>query len=154
MNYEILPEGTYTGCSIPFPSGEQIIYGESSQKGTPYARVNLGVTDGDKAGKSIYHDLYMTEKTIEKTVRALRALGFVGESFEDFIGQKPSAEVEFEIVHEEYNSRVRAKVNRIGKPQKKLTSDELGALSDKYSGLLTATAPPEDSGNPDDELKF
>lgn len=154
MSYEILPEGTYTGCSIPFPSGEQIIYGESSNKGTPYARVNLGITDGDKSGKSIYHDLYMTEKTIEKTVRALRALGFVGESFEDFIGQKPSAEVEFEIVHEEYNNRVRAKVSRIGKPQKRLSSDELEALTDKFSGLLTGTTPPDESGNPADDLTF
>ena len=154
MNFEQLPEGVYTGCSIPGREGAQIIFGESPQKGTPYARVYLGITDGEHAGRSIPHDLYLTDKTIEKTVKALRALGFKGESFADFTGQTPSEGVQFEIVHEEYKGNVRAKVKWIGVAPKVLAPSELDALSDKFSEVLTAAVAPEDSNNPADELKF
>lgn len=155
MSFDLLPEGVYTGCSIPLRgSDSQVFFGESSNKGTPYIRVNLGITEGDRAGESIYHDLYLTEKTIEKTVKALRCLGFTGDQFAAFVTQAPKTSVQFEIVHESYNDKVRAKVKWIGVAPKVLQASELDALSDKFSTLLTATTTPLDSGNPEDELKF
>jgi hypothetical protein len=154
MRFEKLSEGVYTGCSIPFPDGNQIVFGESSKKGTPYARINLGITEGEQSGHSIYHDLYLTDATIEKTVKALRSLGFKGDQFADFLKQRPCDGVQFEVVHEEYNGKTQAKVKWIGVAPKVLAPSDLDALSGKFSGLLTATTPPDESGDPDDQLKF
>jgi len=147
MNYEQLPEGVYVGCSIPFGgSSDQIMFGESTKKGTPYARVNLGILEGDQEGRSLYHDLYLTEKTIEKTVKALRSLGFKGEKLSDFQGQRPSDAVNFEITHEEYEGKVRAKVKWIGAAPKPLDAAKLDELSKTFSSVLAA--PPEDDAIP------
>lgn len=55
-------------------------FGETTGKGTPYARVTVEIVDeGEHAGRRVAKDLWFTDKTWSKSVETLRALGWQGD---------------------------------------------------------------------------
>lgn len=64
---------------------------KSSVKGTPSVKLHLSaeknLDTGDAVeGKIFYADLWMSEKTVDRTVETLRNIGYEGNSFEDMNG--------------------------------------------------------------------
>lgn len=146
-----IPEDVYTACVVPMNVGGDmvsIVFGESSKKGTPQVTCKLGIVEGELSGESIYWTGYLTDKTVKRTVQALRALGFTGDKFADFLRQQPSQNVSIDVGHEEYNGNVRARVKFINTIQKQLEPSKIEELSKQFSDVL--------GGNPlgDDELSF
>ena len=137
MSYDLLPEGEYSACVIPFGTeSASIQFGETPKKGTPYAGVRLGILDGEQSGKSIFCNRYLTEKTIVRTVNDLHKLGFKGNRLNEFVNQNPSTTVSITVEHEEHEGKVSARVKWINSAAIKLAPSDLDALSDKLEEEL------------------
>lgn len=76
--------------------------GESAVKGTPYVRVTLELQDdGAFKGRRLSKDLWFSDKTWEKSLEAMRALGHQGEDVTALEGMVASGTVAVaKVVHE------------------------------------------------------
>lgn len=70
----LIPEGDYAARGAR-AEGE---LGETST-GKPYVRVLLRLLDGEYRGRLLVKDLYFTEKTWERSIQSLQAMGWKGE---------------------------------------------------------------------------
>lgn len=77
----LIPEGDYLARGAK-PRGE---LGETA-KGSAYVRVVLKITEGDYAGRLLTKDLYFTDKTWERSIKSLQAMGWKGEDISQVEG--------------------------------------------------------------------
>lgn len=77
----IIPEGEY-------PARGAKSHGElgETMKGSAYVRVALRITEGEYAGRVLAKDLYFTDKTWERSIKALQAMGWKGEDISQVEG--------------------------------------------------------------------
>jgi len=77
----LIPEGEYPARGAR-ATGE---LGETS-KGTAYVRVVLRITEGEYVGRQLTKDLYFTDKTWERSIKALQAMGWKGQDISQVDG--------------------------------------------------------------------
>ncbi|RTL19021.1 MAG: hypothetical protein EKK55_20170 [Rhodocyclaceae bacterium] len=77
----LIPEGDYPARGAR-PTGE---LGET-MKGSAYVRVVLRITEGEYAGRQLTKDLYFTDKTWERSIKALQAMGWKGQDISQVDG--------------------------------------------------------------------
>lgn len=77
----LLPEGEYLARGAK-PYGE---LGETS-RGSAYVRVVLRIVEGEYEGRQLQKDLYFTDKTWERSLKSLQAMGWRGEDISQVEG--------------------------------------------------------------------
>lgn len=116
----LLPPGTYNAVAalIKTEAGEDtyIQFGHSKEKGTPQACINFEITDGDYAGHRIAWVGFFTEKTTKRAFETLRLCGWKGDDLMGALAQELTNLVSIVVDHEEWNGKVRAKVQWVNKP--------------------------------------
>lgn len=74
MSSNLIPENIYRMKVV------RAEFGETTGKGTPYARLTLELQDaGEHTNRRVSKDLWFTDKTWAKSVETLRALGWQGD---------------------------------------------------------------------------
>lgn len=122
---------------------------ESKEKHTPSVRMMVMTTrdlDNDaEVQKKFVADLWLSEKTAEKTVQTLRELGFTGQTLIDLNFPDTMAGLECEICTEmsEYNGQTSEKVRFVNKPGSfanrglRSASDDMArSISQRYDAVL------------------
>lgn len=122
---------------------------ESKEKHTPSVRIMVMTTrdlDNDtEVQKKFVADLWLSEKTAEKTVQTLRDLGFTGQTLIDLNFPDTMAGLECEISTEmsEYNGQTSEKVKFVNKPGSfanrglRSASDDMArSISQRYDAVL------------------
>jgi len=116
----VIPRGTYPAVVVPvqMPDGKDVSiqFGTSKTKGTRQAYVAFEIIRGPQAGVKIGWFGFFTDNTTDRTLKALRVCGFVGDDLATFPAQRPENEAEIVIDHEEYNGETRAKVQWVNEP--------------------------------------
>lgn len=113
MPENLIPAGYYRAVAVPIDTDDGLSYvqfGESKEKRTPQVCINFEILDGPELGRRIAWLGYFTDKTTERTVQALRYCGFRGDDLAALVTQQIDHEVQIVVQHEEYNGKVRAKV--------------------------------------------
>lgn len=78
MSANLIPENVYRLKVV------RAEFGETTGKGTPYARVTVELLDaGEYTGRRVGKDLWFTDKTWAKSVETLRALNWQGDDITD-----------------------------------------------------------------------
>lgn len=106
----MLPAGTYPATAIAADAQ----FGRT-RKGHAQIALPFRIDEGEHAGQAITWFGFFTDKTRERTMESLRYCGWRGDDLSD-LGPLDQ-QVEIVIEHEEYDGKVRAKVqwvNRIG----------------------------------------
>lgn len=122
---------------------------ESKEKHTPSVRMMVMTTrnldDDTEVQKKFVADLWLSEKTAEKTVQTLRDLGFTGQTLIDLNFPDTMAGLECEISTEmsEYNGQTSEKVRFVNKPGSfanrglRSASDDMArSISQRYDAVL------------------
>lgn len=122
---------------------------ESKEKHTPSVRMMVMTTrnldDDTEVQKKFVADLWLSEKTAEKTVQTLRDLGFTGQTLIDLNFPDTMAGLECEISTEmsEYNGQTSEKVRFVNKPGSfanrglRSASDDMArSISQRYDSVL------------------
>lgn len=122
---------------------------ESKEKHTPSVRMMVMTTRNldtdEEVQKKFVADLWLSEKTAEKTVQTLRELGFTGQTLIDLNFPDTMAGLECEISTEmsEYNGQTTEKVRFINKPGSfanrglRSASDDMArSISQRYDAVL------------------
>ena len=122
---------------------------ESKEKHTPSVRMMVMTTrdlDNDtEVQKKFVADLWLSEKTAEKTVQTLRDLGFTGQTLIDLNFPDTMAGLECEVSTEmsEYNGQTSEKVRFVNKPGSfanrglRSASDDMAkSISQRYDAVL------------------
>lgn len=184
----LIPEGRYlAACSLV--DGQSIQWGPATANSQFSAAVALTIAKGEYAGITLTKFLYFGNtldkggKTgEERSLEALRVIGFTGDDIDKFCDQVPSNLVEITIQHEQYNGKTQVKVGFINRPgggggfvlKEKLDARELRANAAKLkaklsrmpdvkgehvdvSAILRAPASTADTGAPfqsDDDVNF
>jgi len=145
MSTGLHPEGTFIATPKYYEAGE------SSKQGTEYIAVTFAI---EETGQQLMAYLYLTPNTWKRTAESLRACGWSGTDFADFVKSGApgfgTAKVKVVVEHEEYQEKVRAKikwVNRISTPAKS------GFGSSFKENLATLDAPPAPAVPIDEILK-
>jgi hypothetical protein len=115
----MLPAATYAAVVIPAETQHGTFacqWGRSKEKGTLQVVVGFEILRGPHAGETISWIGYMTDKTSERTLKALRTCGFTGDDIDAFHAQRPENEVSIVVEHETYDGKARAKVQWINPP--------------------------------------
>jgi len=124
----------------------------TSARGTEQVAVEVEILDGEEAGRFMTWFGYFSEKTSERTVEALRLLGWQGDDITKLEGLG-SRRVSIVVEHEDYDGKTNAKiqwVNRLGglgvKLKTPMDDKAKRVFAAKMKGLakLTAALPPED----------
>lgn len=101
----MIGEGTFKARGLEAELG-------TTDSGKEQVAVLLELLEGDDQGKHITWYGYFTEATTDRTLEALRLLGWQGDDLSDLRGIDAN-EVYAVIIHDEYDGKVRAKVNFI-----------------------------------------
>lgn len=116
----MLSKGIYAAVVVPVTTqfGDVACqFGHSSNKGTPQVVVCFEVLRGPQAGQRMSWIGYFTEKSEERTLKALRLCGFTGDDLDAFAGQVPNNEVQIDVQEETDNQgRIRTKIAWINDP--------------------------------------
>lgn len=138
--------GTHAARAVPIVDDKDgevgCRFGESEKKGTPFVQVMCQVIRGPYAGQTIMWTGYLTGGATEFTIKALRAFGFTGDEFMDFVKQRPENEVAIVVQMEEANNgRAYPKVAWVNTPNRgfKLEKPIAGADLRKFSASFKAT---------------
>ena len=111
--------------------------GKSSQSGTPYLELVLTTPKGD-----VKYRGYLTDKTAQKTLDSLMALGFKGDDASDFATKKTGLfavpkGVTVSVEAESYEGKVYFKAKWINAPKKKDLADVAAVLREAgFDALL------------------
>jgi len=108
--------------------------------------------DDEDAGRSITWFAFFTDKTFEKTVEALRTLGWTGSDVAELPGLADvgavAQVVEIVVAHEQYQGDVNAKVKWVNKPggsrvklEKPMAADEMRLFAARMRARLAAPRP-------------
>lgn len=113
----MIPAGTFSAVAVPVSDEAtgRMVYARFGTTGEgPNEKkqvvVTFKLTSGEAAGQTISWFGFFTEKTWERTVKALRSCGFRGDDLSELTTQVLSNEVNLVIEHEEWEGKVRAKV--------------------------------------------
>lgn len=128
--------GTYKARAIGGALGE-------TEGGKPQIAVEYQVSEGECHGETITWFGYFTEKTIERTMQALRNSGWKTDDLTDLAGLGDT-EVKIVCDEEEYNGEVRLKVqwvNSIGGLglKKPMTPEQAKAFAARMKGAAVAS---------------
>lgn len=99
----LLDVGTYRARAV------NAWFGYTSVKGTEMVTVTFEIIEGDWQGQTIDWQGYFTEKTYQRTIAALRTMGWQGSDLRDLSGIDAN-DVAIVVGHEEYNGNLRARV--------------------------------------------
>lgn len=142
--------------------------GRSKNQGTPYVRVAFEFLgdDGKATGQGDSWDGYLTERTSERTIEALKVCGWDGKDWDGFEGLGSSV-VRLTIGPETYKGSTFEKIlwvnaAQIGRPipeEFRVVGKARQALADQFSGSAPkpAAAKPtfdDDGFDDDDNLPF
>jgi hypothetical protein len=136
----------------------------SGDNAKEYAAVEFEIDgpDDPDAGRLITWFGFFTDKTVDKTIEALRYLGWTGTDLAELPRLAAAGDlaqvVEIVVVHEEYNGEVNAKVRWVNKPgagrvkiDKPMTADEVRMFSARMRARLAAGA--TDRGRPGGDMR-
>lgn len=141
----IISQGTYTGHCISAELGK-------NSGGKEFARVACKISSGEFAGRVASRDLYLSEKAMEYSTKALKTLGV---SFDENnqLAVYNAPEVSFTVEHETYEDKETGETKgpfaRIGfinplaggiKPESQLNASERAALKQRLMGSLVKPA--------------
>lgn len=130
------------GCGTHIAKVKNAVLSESS-KGTPQVILSFQ----NQAGEHIDAYLYLSDKALERTEKALRACGWVGDDISELMRDGVDLkEVEIVVEDEEYDGKVRTKVKWINPIRKEMDADKAKAIAlalrKKFKG------PADDDGVP------
>lgn len=125
---------------------------ESKEKKTPSVKLSLEIvkdldTGAEIFGRRIYADLWLSEKSIERTAETLASIGCPCDNFEDLNFGNPMKDIEVEIStdFEEYNGKEYEKVafvNPVGhyanRGLKRADDSVAKQVSNKFNAVLKA----------------
>jgi hypothetical protein len=145
----MLKPDTYAAVAVPFNTehGELACqFGHSKEKGTPQVAVVFEILRGPYAGQRITWMGYFTEKSQERTLKALRIAGFEGDDLDKFADQRPTNEVAIVVEVETYDGKPRAKVAWVNDPtfgggmkmENALSGGDLRKFGAKFKAALKA----------------
>ncbi len=145
----MLRPDTYAAVVVPMNTehGELACqFGHSKEKGTPQVAVVFEILRGPFAGQRITWMGYFTEKSQERTLKALRICGFEGDDLDKFTDQRPTNEAAIVVEVETYEGKPRAKVAWVNDPtfgggmkmENALTGGELRKFGAKFKAALKA----------------
>lgn len=97
-----------------------------SATGKEQVAVLFEVTQGEHAGKSFTWFGFFTENTTERTLDSLRHCGWDGDNFVEMKGLD-SNEVEIVVEEEEYEGKVRTKVQWVNRPSRLAMREQMNA---------------------------
>ncbi len=132
----------YMGRAVKNDAGNIGEFAESKTKHTPYVEVIFEVIDGEHKGKRFPWQGYLTEKTTERTLQALKHAGctFPGDDITNLTGLG-SKDVEIQVEMTDFGPRV-AWVNepRVGSvtDETRLDKNSKAALAARLKGTLLA----------------
>lgn len=141
----MLPKGTYPAVATVAQSdaGEVACqFGESKEKGTPFAAVLAKVIRGPFAKHTITWQGYFSGGATEHTIKALRNFGFTGDQLDKFPAQRPENEVEIVVEHETNDKgQTFAKVAWVNSPNRgmKISAPIAGGELRKFAAKFQAT---------------
>jgi len=145
-----IPEGRYlAACSLV--DGQSIQWGPATDKSPFTAAVALTIAKGEYAGITLTKFFYFGN-TIDKggktgeerSLEALRVIGFTGDDIDKFCDQMPSNLVDMTVQHQQYNGKTQVQVWLINRPgagggfvlKEKLDARELRANAAKLKAKL------------------
>ena len=113
-----------------------------AENGKPFVGVSFKIKDTDGTEKFVGWRGFFTEATTERTIEALRYLGFEGDDLSNLIGLDKN-EVDLVIEDEEYEGKTYARVQFINKPRgpavkTKLEGQKLSAFAAQMKGAFRA----------------
>lgn len=116
-----------------------VVLAESKEKKTPYVVVNFLIAE---SGTTVTWRGFLTEKTQERTIEALRACGWTGTDIAS-VTFPPNAQVQIETETEEYEGKQHSKVkwvNAIRGPSTQGAMSEIEAktFAAKMKGAILA----------------
>lgn len=141
----MLPKGTYPAVAAvaQTDAGEvSCQFGESKEKGTPYAAVLTKVLRGPFAKQTITWQGYFSGGATEHTIKALRNFGFTGDQLDKLPAQRPENEVEIVVEHETNDKgQTFAKVAWVNSPNRgmKIAAPIVGSELRKFAAKFQAT---------------
>jgi hypothetical protein len=158
MNEEnMISKGRHRALVRAAEDGIQVVPEDGQKAG--YVAVCFDLSDPNDGyyGWSITAFLYLTDKTIDRTVESLRHMGWGSDDLADLPGLAAAGqlatEVELVIDHEEWEGKWRAKVkwvNRVGggtvKLEKALKGNDLTAFSAQMKSRIRAASAGKPSG--------
>jgi len=115
-----VPRGFYTAVAVPIEiDGLETWaqFGASKNKGTKQVVLNMEIVEGDYAGSRLAWFGYFTQDSADRTIEALRLVGFKGDDLATLPTQKLGQRVSIVVEEEEYDGKVRSKIawiNRLG----------------------------------------
>jgi hypothetical protein len=123
-------------------------FGHSKEKGTPQVAVVFEILRGPDAGQKVTWMGYFTDKSTERTLKALRICGFTGDDLDTFADQRPTNEVQLILENETYDGKTRVKVAWVNDPtfggmrmENALSGSELRKFGAKFKSSLKAIPP-------------
>lgn len=131
----MIPEGTFAAVA------RGATLSESENKKTPQVVVSFEITTAEHAGTTINWFGFLTDKTTERTIESLRYAGWKGSDLSDLsdLSKTDTPVVELVIEHEEYEGKVRPKVqwvNALGRAGKALPAAQAKALAETMRGAI------------------
>ena len=123
-----LPEGSYPAIA------SVVTLTKSTTKGTPEVRIGFGIVAGAQDGRGAFWDGWLTEGAWKHTEKALKILGWSGQSLSsvsrDCTGQKAEIVVKHEV--DEETGRVSARVAFVNRFVEPLADSESAALDRQF----------------------
>jgi len=158
----LLTEGRWLATPVQQPGSGgdmlNILFDKSANKGTLGGTVKFEFTDGPNKGQAAYWTGWMSDGALANTVKAWRAIGFVGDDIDAFNDQDPLTlrEVELTVENEEYKGKPQSKVQWVNKPRRFMARDEIRAAAADVKARLAQFIEPDDTLGPDpvDDLSF
>jgi hypothetical protein len=149
---DLIPKGNYSFKGYGVPE-----LGSSPEKNTPFVHVAVQIVGGEYEGRIVARDLFFTEKTTQRTMDALKALGctFPGNAIDDFTGYG-STTTTGTVEHETYTKDgVEKTVAKIGfinnnfgvSAAARMDEAQKAAFRAKMMGTVAASAGPKAVSN-------
>ncbi len=129
----------------------------SQKKGTEGVAGEFQITQGEEKGETVPWTSWLTDKTSERTLQALRACGWKGNDLTDLTGL--NQEVTIVVEHEENDGKTYAKVRFVNALAVPLDPSKAKALQARLAAQIAAApivngAPPSNGVAADDDLPF
>lgn len=160
----MIPAGKYLARPIhqKSTSGDLMaMFGHSAKKGTPQVTVAFEILDGEHKDETVYWTGYFTDGALKNTMKALRAIGFVGDDLDTFNDQDPLTlkNVELDVQDEPaQNGKTYTRVAWVNRPRASMGRDDLrtfaAEMKDKIAQYTDEAAPADDSFPPGDDVLF
>ena len=181
-----IPAGSYLARATPV-DGAYVQWGPATPKSPFTAAVAFEILGGECDGAILTKFFYFGDvldkggKTaMDRSLEALRIIGFNGNDIDSFADQHPTNQVEITVEHQEYQGKTQVRIGFVNRPggsgglklKEKLAPVQLKSISTRLKGRLakvpevvtapidpetiTPSKPGADAGVPasDDEIPF